>query len=398
MTNRPLKAVDLYAGAGGLSLGLTQAGIHVVAAVEVDHWAAATHRANFPSTKLWQTSVADLPEEFFESCRGVDVVVGGPPCQGFSIAAANRRQQNDPRNDEPFTFITAALRLEPTCILLENVPELARYLAPDGELLLDKITRRLERGGYQVRWWIADVADFGVPQRRRRLFLVGSKLPIPDLSERRSHSALQTGYMKRWRTVQEAISDLPVVRPREVEEDAWLKYGLDATHEYPQLLKSRKGGVHNHVPMRHSPRLVERFASIPVGGNGAQVWDTHPASARGKSTGQGVRFHQNHRRLSWFEPSPTITAYMYSTCVHPSQHRNITVREAARIQSFPDDFRFHGKRTTLSSRLLTKKGLFDDLGLNQLNQVGNAVPPIMGCTLGTLISNSLLGCRRAQCA
>lgn len=392
-----LTAVDLYAGAGGLSLGLEQSGIRVLAAVEIDRWASATHQLNLPETELWESAVADLPNSFFEKYAGVDLVAGGPPCQGFSISAANRRTQDDPRNLEPFRFADAAIRLKPSTILLENVPEIKKYSLNDGSLLVEALQGKFEEFGYEVRCWTVDSADFGIPQRRKRFFMIASKFPIPDLDKYRTHSS-QDADLTPWRTVHDAISDLPKVHPRELEEGAWLSYDCGPESDYQQSLRRPGQAFANHIPMRHSPRLVARFSSIPVGGNGAQVWDTHPANARGKATDEGVPFHQNHRRLAWLQPSPTITAYMYSTCLHPDQHRNITVREAARIQSFPDAFRFLGKRTTLSAKLLEKKGLIDDLGLNQLNQVGNAVPPMLAKALGQIISESILEYPRAECA
>ena len=392
-----LTAVDLYAGAGGLSLGLEQAGFEVVAAVEIDRWAAATHRLNFPDTDLREVAVADLPSDFFERYAGIDLVAGGPPCQGFSISAANRRVQDDPRNSEPFRFAAAAIALKPSVVLLENVPEFKNFLLKDGSTLVQSLQNKFEENGYRVRDWIVDSADFGVPQRRKRFFMIASKFPFADIEEYQTHSSVGNS-MPMWRTVFDAISDLPEVHPRELSEEALVPCGAETKSEYQEILRSADQPLANHIPMRHSPRLVARFASIPAGGNGAQVWDLHPANARGKGDGQGVPFHQNHRRLSWHQPSPTITAYMYSTCLHPSQNRNITVREAARIQSFPDSFHFRGKRTTLSAKLLEKKGLLDDLGLNQLNQVGNAVPPMLARILGQLISQSILECRRAECA
>jgi len=179
---------------------------------------------------------------------------------------------------------------------------------------------------------------------------------------------------------------LPRVAAGAVGEEDCLTYDRDPKNEYQIALRAKGGSFFNHVPMRHSPRLVARFSAIPIGGNGASVWSEHPAKRRGRSDANGVPFGQNHRRIQPNVPSPTITAYMYSTCLHPTQHRNITVREAARIQSFPDSFQFMGKRTTLSMKLLERKGLLSDMKLNQLNQVGNAVPPLLGRAVGRAIS------------
>lgn len=391
-------AVDLYCGAGGLSLGLEMAGVSVVAAVEQDKWACATHALNMPKVPILQQPVAALPRDFFQRYRGVDIVAGGPPCQGFSISASHRRDRGDPRNQEVFRFIEAAIKLAPRLILLENVPEITRY-ALGHESLVAVVAKQLQKAGYSSQHWVVDCANFGVPQHRRRFFLIASLDRVPNLVAACTHADPQRNFeMPPWLSVQEAIGDLPEVAAGSVPEDAWLRYPGSAECGYQSTLRSSSGGCYNHVPMRHSPRLVDRFAAIPSGGNGAEVWASHPATARGDRSREGTRFAQNHRRLVWNTPAPTITAYMYSTCLHPSQHRNITVREAARLQSFPDTFQFLGKRTTLSAKLLERKGLFDDIGVNQLNQVGNAVPPQMGKVLGGLLLESLGGVANAKCA
>ncbi len=374
----PLRAVDLYAGAGGLSLGLKMAGFEVAAAVELDHWAALTYGKNFTQAKLLIGKVAELDETFFERYRGIDLVAGGPPCQGFSVSTGARRKSRDERNDEVFHFLNAAFRLKPRAILMENVPALGQYILEDGKLLIDEIGNLLGNNGYNWKTFVVNSYEFGVPQSRERLIMMASLDKIPDILEYRTHGR----GLDRPISTDEAIGDLPSVKPGEVAEDGYLPYYGDPENAYQRRLRSKEGIFWNHVSMRHSPRLVERFSAIPPGGNGASVWSEHPARRRGDTSVSGVRFDQNHRRISGSLPSPTITAYMYSTCLHPTQNRNLTVREAARLQSFPDSFRFWGKRTTLSAKLLEKKGLFEDMGLNQLNQVGNAVPPLLACAIG----------------
>ena len=377
-----LKVVDLYAGAGGLSLGFKMAGYEVVASVEVDHWAALTYSKNFIGTHLVHGRVSDLEDTFFERFRGVDLVAGGPPCQGFSISAGSRRIPDDDRNKELFHFVNAALRLKPKAILIENVPAILKFKTSSGKYLIHQIEKILHDSGYYTKTSVVDAADFGVPQRRERCFIMASLCPLPDILDFRTHGDGR----QRLISALEAISDLPVVEPGQVGEGDCFTYDAAAQNDYQRLLRAKEGHFWNHVPMRHSQRLVARFASIPEGSNGASVWSKHPARRRGSPTDSGVRFDQNHRRMSGAVPAPTITAYMYSTCLHPQQHRNLTVREAARLQGFPDSFRFWGKRTTLSTKLLERKGLFEDMGLNQLNQVGNAVPPLLGAAIAKALS------------
>ncbi|GMO94242.1 DNA cytosine methyltransferase [Bradyrhizobium sp. TM239] len=388
-----LSAVDLYAGAGGLSVGLSEAGFRIEAAVEQDKWAATTFSNNVDCGKVVVSSVAELPDDFFAKHKGVDLVVGGPPCQGFSVTAANRRNAGDTRNLEVFRFLEAAFRLKAGAIVLENVPPFTGYRLESGQLLLESVLEKLAEQKYDARYFIADCADFGVPQNRRRLFLMAAKKGrLPDLLSFRSHSGPDVPLLaqSRWISVEEAISDLPPTGPGMLDEDDAVDYTVPPQTPFQEVLRGRSAGsVYNHVSMRHSERLVRRFAAIPIGGNGLSVWDEHSARKRGDTTQEGTRFHQNHRRVDPNRPSPTITAFMYSTCLHPFQHRNLTVREAARLQTFPDWFRFFGKRTTLSSKLLARKGLVEDMGLNQLNQVGNAVPPRMGAVIGQALTKTV---------
>lgn len=371
--------VDLYAGAGGLSLGFSQAGYKIAAAVEVDEWAAETFSSNLHTDCLRISDAGELGTDFFKTYKGVDVVVGGPPCQGFSICASNRRDPNDERNLHPFIFLDAVRKLRPHAVVIENVPEIKRARLPNGSMILDRIYETLLLCQYHVRTFELNAANFGVPQLRQRIFIIASRNQVPDLAEYRTNAKGASSMFSedRWITVSEALSDLPAVAPRELLEDQELPYEKEPLNDYQRIMRQGSDILFNHVPMRHTPRLVERFKAIPVGGNGVDVWSSHSARKRGMSQSAGTPFHQNHRRLRPDQPAPTITAYCYSTFLHPWEHRNLTVREAARLQSFPDSFRFYGKRTTLSKKLLERKGLPEHTKLNQLNQVGNAVPPIL---------------------
>lgn len=377
--------LDLYAGAGGMSMGFKSAGFNLIGAVEVDRWAADTYEFNF-AVPVLRKRVSELNESEFSSLGNVDVVCGGPPCQGFSISAKGRTLKHDIRNDEVFHFLSAALQLNPKIILIENVAQFEKYKTERGSLLVDEVRSILHAGGYKTSIHQLNAVNFGVPQNRQRFFLVASRLKtLPIFSAYEAKNDNAGAALKGSITVREALSDLPKVLPRTVEEDAILQYAKPAQNDYQRLLRSHQGHFTNHVPMRHTPRLLERFAKIPVGGNGSTVWDSNAPRRRGNSEAVGSRFEQNHRRMNPDLPSPTITAYMYSTCLHPFEDRNITVREAARLQSFPDAFRFTGKRTTLSNKLLERKGLMDEIGLDQLNQVGNAVPPLLAKGLAVQI-------------
>jgi DNA (cytosine-5)-methyltransferase 1 len=376
-----MKVVDLYSGAGGMSLGLTQAGFEVVAAVEIDKIASLTYKSNFGGSHHICDDVANLPDSFYEKFKGVDLVVGGPPCQGFSICASNRRQENDERNRHPLVFIDAVKRLKPKGFIIENVPQIKTYKLKDKKLLIDQIIEELSSENYSVEVLELNASNFGVPQNRSRVFIVGStkNKSIHEELKKFEHQGVPL-------TVLDAINDLPAVVPNKTTDETVLTYKQDTENHYQSSLRDIVAPIKNHVPMRHTKRLIERFSSIPIGKNGASVWDEHPAKKRNAKDGEsGTKFEQNHRRMDPNKPSPTITAYCYSTFLHPNQHRNLTVREFARIQSFPDSFIFYGPRTSLSKKLLIKKGLEDQIGLNQVNQVGNAVPPRMAKIIGTAI-------------
>jgi DNA (cytosine-5)-methyltransferase 1 len=395
-TNRPT-AVDLFSGAGGLSLGLHRAGFDVAAAVEPDSWAADTYAANFGSVSLVRADILEISDRAFAKYRGVDLVAGGPPCQGFSIAASKRRDPADPRNFLYRQFIRAVSSIKPRMVLVENVPELLRAKLPDGSSLLEDFKAGLSRLGYSVDHYLLNAADFGVPQLRRRLFIIGflSVDPAFDIGPSRMPNGGLSG--RAWLTIDDAISDLPANPPNTVGEGTPVAYASAYLTPYQASLRGCESAVYNHVPMRHTARLIERFRHIPVGGNESEVPVEHSARRLHRGpVGSGTLYSQNHRRLNPRAPSPTITATFYSCFLHPTAHRNLTVREAARLQSFPDSFRFFGKRTTLSKALLRRKGLTEDLHLDQFNQVGNAVPPLLAGAVAEAMRGAIEP-RRAAC-
>jgi DNA (cytosine-5)-methyltransferase 1 len=381
-----LNVVDLYAGAGGLSLGLSLAGLKVVKAVEVDDWAAETYRANLGDHVLI-SSVRQFLDSDLQGLRGVDVVVGGPPCQGFSISSPLRRANAlDPRNDEIFVFLEAVRALRPNFVLFENVPQFQRFRDINGNTYSEILNSSLSSMGFSVCPLLLNASNFGVPQARQRYFVIAFRSSCgPNMPNCDEVASIVQQQRKPEVSAWDAISDLPEVFPRQLSEDATLFYEMEPMNDYQRLMRAGSNDISNHVPMRHTARLVERFSKIGSGMNGASVWSDDAPQKRGFSSETGTKYEQNHRRMSADKPAPTIAAHMYSTCLHPMQNRNLTIREAARLQSFPDNFKFLGKRTTLSRKLLERKGLHGDQKLNQLNQVGNAVPPLMASVLARTI-------------
>ena len=384
-------AIDLFAGAGGLSLGLSLAGFDVVAAIEVDDWAAQTFQANHPSTNLYQEDITKLSSDFFRQFRGVDIVAGGPPCQGFSIAASNRRDPDDPRNYLYRDFLRAVNIIQPKAVLIENVKGLRKFRTPTGTSILNEIVSELESQNYAVGYAILNAAQFGVPQNRERFFMIAILVAGDNYFKALNDiQAILHFNNNNTLTLWDAISDLPEVKPREFDEGAILSYGKSPMNPYQRLMRGSCTNIYNHIPMRHTKRTIERFAYISATGSKEQLPDDLACRQRSNSDQISRKsYDQNHRRLNPSALSPTITASFYSSFIHPFQHRNITVREAARIQSFPDKYRFYGKRTRLSKKLLARKGIFEDIHLDQFNQVGNAVPPWLAKGLAQRINEYL---------
>lgn len=382
--------MDLFAGAGGLSLGFERKGFNVVLAIEKDAWAVDTYITNHKNKNIAEADITTLENSFFQKYAGkVDAIVGGPPCQGFSIAASNRRKIDDSRNFLYKHYLRVVEVVNPKIILIENVKEIVKYKLPDGNLLIDDIKQTLSSLGYVYDFGIINCREYGIPQDRKRFFLIGinQKIINKDLN---IIEAL-TQYKSPELTLGDAISDLPEVKPKEYKEDSVLKYTREPKNYYQQEMRGSSDALLNHIPMQHTDKTVEKFKFM-LSSRGEELPEELRPKTRGDVTQiSNSKFGQNHRILDDKKVSPTITASFYSSFVHPEQPRNLTVREAARIQSFPDTFIFKGKKTTLSKKLLSKKGIYDELHLDQFNQVGNAVPPKMAGHLAEICLKILEG-------
>lgn len=390
--NKSYTVLDLFAGAGGLSLGFELEGYHVDTAIEIDAWAAETYKNNMPKTNTLVSDITLIEDSYFEKFKGIDLIVGGPPCQGFSIAASNRRSQNDPRNFLYREFLRAVKIARPKIVLVENVKEILHSKLPDGSLLINDFCEVLNKLDYEFVYQLFNISLVGVPQNRIRFFLIAVRKDIlKDRSIFNKYFDLTSTLKKDQQTITawEAISDLPPVIPRMISEDKVFDYDKYPQNKYQELMRGKSKIIYNHVPMRHTQRIIDRFKSITINNSWAEL-NSHGAKKRGDPKQlSGKIYDQNHRRLDPNKLSPTITASFYSSFIHPFQDRNLTVREAARLQSFPDSFIFYGKRTTLSKKLLAKKGISEDLHLDQFNQVGNSVPPLMGSFLAKIINDYL---------
>ena len=359
-----LNSIDLFSGCGGMTLGFQWAGVHSILASDIDENCEKTFRRNFPETPFLCGDLAGFKKSDFDALIGskpIDIIIGGPPCQGFSLANKRRNKvSEDPRNKLFYEFVKTIQWYNPKAFVMENVKGLLSMQS--GEVIKQIQEEFIHAGdkGYEVRTQVLKASDYGVPQARERVIIIGIRKDlnfIPQFPEKKKSKAI---------TVEEAISDLPIIHAGEGEEP--MNYGKSPENAYQKWMRKNSKSVFNHIAMRHTPRLIERFKAIKPGQNLLDVWDSHGAVQRGNPTEKSqIKFSQNNLRLHANKPAPTIAASFQSNFIHPSLDRNFTAREGARLQSFPDDFIFEGMRTKMSW----------EKGLSQYQQIGNAVPPMM---------------------
>jgi len=337
-----MKAIELFAGIGGLALGAKAAGVETLAAFDIWDDAVDTFNHNISN----KAHVADLtalpPEAILEiaNCRvgEVDILSGGPPCQGFSTVG--KRDANDKRNTLFRSFLSIASHLKPRYLVIENVEGL---VVMKGGAIAREISALLGQMGYRVDWRIVQSCDFGVPQLRKRFLLIASAFG-------ENQAFIPTTQVATYVTVDDAIGDLPPLRSGESATD----YSSPPLTRYQRDLRGSNLILSNHEAARHSPDLLKAISFIPDGGNRKSIPDEfQPRSG----------FHNSYARLASWKPAVAVTSNMRkpssARCVHPFQDRGLTVREGLRLQTFPDSFEVLGTRTS------------------QYLQVGNAVPPLL---------------------
>lgn len=367
--DRPL-AVDLFSGAGGLSLGLEQAGYRVVLAVDNDGRSLETHRANFPGLALG----ADLSDEervddLLDLLGGLelDLIAGGPPCQPFSRAARSKirhlvnegvRAPEDHRRELWRVFLRMVEELRPRTALLENVPDMA---LGDDCRTVRHMAGCLERAGYETEFALVDAWRHGVPQHRQRLILVAVREGIFEWPKDVSPEV----------TVGDAISDLP--RLKKGTGGRVHTYDGPLT-EFQRLARAgvqeaEADEVHDHMTRAVRPDDLRTFRLM---GQGIRYADLPPGLRRYRAD----IFDDKYHRLTWDDRSRSITAHIAKDgywYIHPEEHRTLTVREAARIQTFPDHFRFAGARS------------------HAFSQIGNAVPPALARSIAGALLDGAAG-------
>ena len=385
------KVLDVFSGAGGFSLGFEMAGCDIIGAIEHDKWAADTFSYNHPNATMMLGDIESFDEDYLKKQlkKNPDIIIGGPPCQGFSVCVKNAGDPKDPRNSLFTEFIRMARIFSPEVLVMENVPNIIKAKTKSGDKVVEIIKEEIVKLGYNVAYQILTASDYGVPQMRQRFVLVASKKklerPFPprsffvadDANGQLAMFDLEKTGLKRCPTLWEAISDLPDIEAREGAET--LEYTTPPQNDYQAWCRKGSEKLHNHLAMKHTKRLVDRFAAMTWGQSVSDI--TEDRLKQRKRNGNGEistsPYDQNNRRMHPDKICHTITATFYGNFVHPYKNRNFTAREGARIQSFPDSYVFLGKPTVVSKKLLMKEGRIGEAYLCQYSQIGNAVPPLM---------------------
>ena len=335
-------AIDLFSGAGGLHLGFENAGVKINLCLDNDALVERTHKRNFPHIPFMN---ADIREVSYDSLKkylndgSVDIVIGGPPCQGFSTigkrVSSNPlvRAQHDPRNELVITYAKLINAIKPKFIVMENVKGILTM--QKGEYL-KTVLSELRKAGYSVDYKLINMADYGVPQIRERVIILGNRLGLPVSFPPPDHSNNPQDGLPGWVPCWSVLEDLVA-------------------------MKDNPG--FNHVALKHTEKNIARYQMIPEGGRLPEK--DLPNELYRKN------FGNTYKRLNRNRPALTMVPGNDAFPIHPSLHRSLTVREAARIQTFPDTVIFEGNRR------------------QQGHQVGNAVPPLFSQKLANFIIQQL---------
>ncbi len=364
--NKKYNVVDLFAGVGGISIGFKKAGFNILSANEYKKDIANTYEKNHPNAKMIVKNIADVESGEFLCNKEdvVDIVVGGPPCQGFSMAGRRIRNNgeflNDSRNELFKEFYRIVKDLKPKVFIMENVVAL---MSMHNGKVKNEMFSIFGKLGYDVKVRVLLASDYGVPQLRKRIVFIGNKIGVDsdDLFPQKTHGP-ETN--KSYVSISDSIFDLPFINAGEggFESD----YEKDPETEYQIKRKGKCKILYNHDSSAHDKKIINILKLIKEGEGRNDL----PEKYRTKSVHSGA-----YGRLERDKPSYTITTRFDTPSVgrvtHPILHRSLTPREAARIQSFDDDFIFYGGRSSIGI------------------QIGNAVPPLLAYVIARQIKKYL---------
>ncbi|MBZ9572555.1 DNA cytosine methyltransferase [Patescibacteria group bacterium] len=357
MYNYGYTGISLFSGAGGLSYGLSKAGFDMRIGIDIDSNAALTLKMNnnidVIISDIKNVNPTEITKEFNVDIKDIALIAGGPPCQGFSQSNRRSRNLDNPLNNLYLEFFRFVKALNPQVFLLENVAGLKTL--HNGKIVKDilKVAKRL---GYQVQYDIINAEDFGVPQRRKRIIFIGTKKKASNLLQPEQSNIV---------SVRDALNDLPILENgNNIDE---LNYSKNKNlSNYQKLMRNNsQKSVKNNLVSKNRALVLKRYKYIPQGGN----WQDIPSTLMSNYKNVKNCHAWIYYRLIYDEPSVVISNYRKNMLIHPEQNRGLSVREAARIQSFPDSYIFFG-----------------EFG-SQQQQVANAVPPIMAEKIGEKMIN-----------
>jgi len=382
--------IDCFSGVGGFCTGLHAAGFTTLVAIEKIKSCVETYRANHPEVHVIHNDICQvLADEILPHCpaEGVDLVTSGMPCETFSTAGNTSRSFYD---DRQFLFrqgIRIAQISNAKFILFENVPAITTKTVSKGskELIVDVLKRELVSAGYKNYIEVVlDSTKFGVPQRRKRYFVLGTR--IEELNLRKPSSTLTKVF-----TVGDAFADLPPVVPNTWEEGTCY---TGATNPFIKIMRDdrfwrRRDMTTQHItyqmPMKHRPATLERFSLLRTGEGLRELFERYSDKERESLQARRVLPHKmfikRNYRLPANQPSPTVTSHCLDEFVHPVENRALTVRECARLQSYPDSYDFKGGPYIVPH--------IDREVQDKYEQIGDAVPPLLAYAWGRIISQML---------
>lgn len=379
MSEKDFTTIDLFSGAGGLSDGFRQAGFRVLAANDCDEDAAKTFKLNHPNSAFLDGPIEGISNDRLLKAAGIregelDVLVGGPPCQAFSVYN-HQRGFHDKRSGLFREYLRIVEGLMPRFVVMENVTGITSV--SEGRAV-DEIYQCLEGLGFHVEHQILKAEEFGIPQERRRIFFVGSRdtksISWPKATHGPRDGTIALPFAKRKKlpfvTVDDAISDLPALNICEGSEES--EYGSKPLSDYQAYLRKGAGKLHNHIAPYLADINLKRLSYIKQGGSWRDI--PHKLLPAGMKKAKRSDHTKRYGRLHPNGLACTILTKCdlhWGAYIHPNQERTLTVREAARFQSFSDSIRFTGSKR------------------EQFRQVGNAVPPLLGKAVAKAVARML---------
>jgi DNA (cytosine-5)-methyltransferase 1 len=370
MNQNKLNVIDLFSGVGGFSAGFRKAGFNILIANEIDATISQSYQKNHPETAMINDDIKNILPEIKKINKKIDVIIGGPPCQGFSMAGARIRNNkkdaflDDPRNYLFRHYFNIVQETEPTYFVMENVPGMLSMsngdiIAEIESLFTDE--NNFKHGAYKMYKKILIASDYGVPQDRHRLIIFGTKkdIDIECFFETVKNEMIASNEISKV-TIKDAISDLNFLESGEglFEQD----YLHPAMSKYQKARRKNAIKLHNHIATKHNDVAIKRIKELKQGGRRLDLSDGENI----KSIHSGA-----YGRMKWDDLSKTIITRFDTPSsgvyIHPERNRTLTPREAARLQSFDDNFIFYGNKSSV------------------IKQIGNAVPPLLAYYIAKVI-------------